>query len=296
VAALALAGLAAGQDGQPRSKFRPRADGPGHAALVLPVQAKTAPGPMPGTTPAPATPGQTRPDMSTPGAKPGANVPPLPGKAGTDPNTLPGQPGSVTPVPGKPGAPGTGGAGAGGSGLDVGGTGSGARVGQDPYEAYIRLEPPGKERLFGTRDTERELEERMRQERKDTGSPDTVVFPVAADLSTEPFQPRRLAPMTILAEPSYVVYQPLWFEEKNAERYGWDLGPVQPVVSTLCFFKDVFMWPHNCLAYPCRRFETDAGQCLPGDPVPYYLYPPELTGSGLLAEVAVIGLLVAAVP
>ena len=294
VAALALAGLAAGQDGQPRSKFRPRADVAGQGAqLVLPVQAKTAPGPQPGTTPAPATPGQTRPDMSTPGAKPGTNVPPLPGKAGTDPNTQPGGPGSSVPIPGKPGGAG---GGAGGSGLDVGGTGGGARVGQDPYEAYIRLDPPGRERLFGTRDTERELEERMRQERKDVGSPDPVVFPEKAELSAEPYQPRRHAPMTVLIEPSYVVYQPLYFEEKNAERYGWDLGPVQPVVSTLCFFKDVVMWPHNCLAYPCRRFETNAGQCLPGDPVPYYLYPPELTGSGLLAEVAVIGLMFVAVP
>jgi hypothetical protein len=175
----------------------------------------------------------------------------------------------------------------------------GAPVGprtQDPYEAYIRLEPPGKERLFGSRDTERELEERMRQERKDSGGGDPIVFPEKAELSAEPYQPRRHAPTVVLAEPSYVVYQPLWFEEKNAERYGWDLGPIQPVVSSAYFFKDVLLLPARCAAYPCRRFETNAGQCLPGDPVPYYWYPPELTESGLLTEVGVIALLFVAVP
>jgi hypothetical protein len=219
--------------------------------------------------------------MSTPGVPP--IIPLQPGKE-TPPGKLPGGP--VAPVPGTPGLPpGT------GSGLDAG---TGARP--DPYEAYIRLEPPGKERLFGNRDTERELEERMRQERKDSGSPDPVVFPEKPDLTTEPYQTRRHAPIVVLAEPSYVVYQPLYFEEKNAERYGWDLGPVQPVVSTLYFLKDVLLWPQNCLAYPHHRFETNAGQCWPGDPVPYLCYPPELTGSGLLAETGLIYLLYVAIP
>ena len=58
---------------------------------------------------------------------------------------LPGLPGQIPPA-----APGLGGP----------GTGLSGRPTQDPYEAYIRLEPPGRERLFGSRDTERELEER----------------------------------------------------------------------------------------------------------------------------------------
>jgi hypothetical protein len=176
----------------------------------------------------------------------------------------------------------------------------GARSGQDPYEAYIRLEPPGRERLFGTRETERELEERMRQERRDTGtgpgSNDPIVFPENPTLTTEAYQPRKFEPTVCLVEPSYVVYRRLYFEEKNSERYGWDLGPIQPIVSTLVFFKDVVMWPQNIASYPHRRFETNAGQCLPGDPVPYLYYPPEMTGSGLLAEVGVIGLLFYAIP
>lgn len=168
----------------------------------------------------------------------------------------------------------------------------------DPYEAYIRLEPPGRERLFGTRDSERELEERMRQERRDSqaapGS-DTITFPERPEI-TEKFQARKVEPVVCAVEPSYVVYRRLYFEEKNAERYGWDLGMFQPAVSTLYFFKDIALLPHNIATYPCRRFETNAGQCRPGDSVPYLCYPPEFTSSGLLAEVGAIALLFAVIP
>jgi hypothetical protein len=168
---------------------------------------------------------------------------------------------------------------------------------QDPYEAYIRLDPPGRERLFGNRDSERELEERMRQERRDSGpSNDPIQFPEKPKLTDEAFQTRKFTPMVEMVEPNAIVYRRLYFEEKNSERYGWDLGPIQPLVSTLVFYKDLVCWPHNIATHPHRRFETNAGQCMPGDPVPYTIYPPELTGSGLLAEVGMVALLFAAVP
>ena len=37
------------------------------------------------------------------------------------------------------------------------------------------------------------------------------------------------APSTVVLEPGYVVHRRLYFEEKNAERYGWD-EPVQLLV------------------------------------------------------------------
>jgi hypothetical protein len=198
-----------------------------------------------------------------------------------------------TPIPGGPGV----GAGAGvapgigGPLADIGGNRP------DPYEAYIRLEPPGRERLFGSRDTEKELEERMRQERRDSSTPgDTINFPPKPPITDKPYEDRRFAPLHEVEEPSYVVYRRLYFEEKNAERYGWELGPIQPLVSTCYFLKDVLLLPHNMASYPHRRFETDAGQCRPGDPVPYTLYPPEITWTGLLAEGGVIGLLAYAIP
>src|SRR5262249_19306242 len=36
-------------------------------------------------------------------------------------------------------------------------------------------------------------------------------------------------------EPNFVCHRRLYFEEKNAERQGWELGPLQPFVSTAYF-------------------------------------------------------------
>jgi hypothetical protein len=136
----------------------------------------------------------------------------------------------------------------------------------------------------------------MRQERRDYAGGDPIVFPDRPELTTESYQPRKFEPIVCLVEPNNVVHRRLYFEEKNAERYGWELGALQPVVSSLYFFRDVLLLPHNLATHPHRRFESSAGQCLPGDPVPYLLYPPELTGSGLLAEVGAIALLAVAFP
>jgi hypothetical protein len=81
----------------------------------------------------------------------------------------------------------------------------------------------------------------------------------------------------MLIEPGYVVHRKLLFEEKNSERYGWDLGIVQPFVSTAFFYKDTLLWPAHLASSWRERYETSAGKCPPGSPVPYSLYPEELT-------------------
>ncbi|MGL4421644.1 MAG: hypothetical protein ACRCZF_13330, partial [Gemmataceae bacterium] len=45
-------------------------------------------------------------------------------------------------------------------------------------------------------------------------------------------------PSHIKLEPNYIVHRRLYFEEKNSERYGWDVGPAQPVFSAVYFYKD----------------------------------------------------------
>jgi len=77
-------------------------------------------------------------------------------------------------------------------------------------------------------------------------------------------------------------------EEKSAERYGWDLGFMQCAVSTLYFYRDVALWPHNFWSHPLRPYETNVGLPLPGDPVPYIIYPPEFTLTGSVAETALL--------
>ena len=88
-------------------------------------------------------------------------------------------------------------------------------------------------------------------------------------------------PAQTLLEPKYVVHRRLLFEEKNSERHGWDLGFVQPVVSAAFFYKDVFMWPTHLASHLWERYDTSAGKCPPGSPVPYFLYPPEVDILGL---------------
>lgn len=96
-------------------------------------------------------------------------------------------------------------------------------------------------------------------------------------------------PRMARVEPSYVVHRRLHFEEKNSERYGWDLGYIQPLVSTIYFYRDTLLWPQSLVAGCVRGpWDTSAGKCLPGSPVPYYLYPPGLTITGTVAEAGLI--------
>ena len=111
----------------------------------------------------------------------------------------------------------------------------------------------------------------------------TTVSPSAARAAATP-------PRQVLLEPGYVVHRRLFFEDNNAERYGWNLGIAQPIVSTVYFYKDVLLWPSNIASNLRERYDTNAGKFLPGSPVPYYLYPPEITlFGGTLGAAAIIG-------
>ncbi len=155
----------------------------------------------------------------------------------------------------------------------------------DLLEYQIRLEPPSID-IVTQMGSEKALEERMRQEAMQRGGAE-IRFPAKAPVSTHPYTPRNYAVAKICAEPRYVSYDRLHFEELNAERYGWNLGWIQPMVSAAYFYKDFLFLPYELASYPHRQFETSAGKCLPGDSVPYILYPPEITLSGIAAEAGV---------
>jgi len=109
--------------------------------------------------------------------------------------------------------------------------------------------------------------------------------------TTLQFAGRTFEPRVKYVEPSFVCHRRLYFEEKNAERQGWELGPLQPITSTLYFLKDYFTLPYNFGTRPCQRWECSAGKCLPGDPTPYLLYPVEFSVTGgLLQAGTVVGL------
>ena len=122
-------------------------------------------------------------------------------------------------------------------------------------------------------ESEQRLRERAQAEAKTAGKR-PLPFPTEPTLSPV----RRPGPNAVatvaVVEPSYLCYDRLMFEEKNSERYGWDLGPIGVLVSPADFYFKVFTAPIARLADPCRSFETNAGYCLPGDPVPYRLQLP----------------------
>jgi hypothetical protein len=99
-------------------------------------------------------------------------------------------------------------------------------------------------------------------------------------------------------EPNFVCYGKLqsMFENTNMERYGWDLGPLSIPVELVKLSADTAFFPMKAFAQPCRFHECSAGQCLPGDPVPFLLYPPEITVTGTAAQLAVIGALIVLFP
>lgn len=106
--------------------------------------------------------------------------------------------------------------------------------------------------------------------------------PYAAKTSTYP-------PMQVKLEPTYVVHRRLYFEDKNAERAGWDLGALQPFLSAGIFARDVFWLPHNVASgLWINRWDTSVGKCPPGSPTPYYLYPHGFTVSGLMWQAPLV--------
>lgn len=151
---------------------------------------------------------------------------------------------------------------------------------------------PGPSRLF-KRISEKEVfdEIRMQARRK----PGTVrpIFPDDTVISKDTYMGRSWSPMIETVEPNYVGHGRLYFEQPNFERGGWDFGIFQPIVSAGVFYADMAMLPYQFFTRPLQRFESSAGKCLPGDPSPLFLYPPELSATGATAEAAtVVGLLV----
>jgi hypothetical protein len=173
---------------------------------------------------------------------------------------------------------------------------AGAGQADEETQGYtIQLEPPGTERLFRL-ESEANFQNRLIQEALGRPRPERIEFPVETPVSTEAYTGRRFPPMGEVVEPTYLCYQRLYFEEKNSERYGWDLGFIQPFVSAGAFWWDLVTLPYHIGTEPCRKFECSAGYCLPGDPVPYLIYPPEFSITGTVLEAGTIVALFAIFP
>jgi hypothetical protein len=125
---------------------------------------------------------------------------------------------------------------------------------------------------------------KMKAGRKDLSG---TYFPAYDTIPTAPYKGHSYAQMAIQAEPHYVCFGRLFFEEKNTERYGWDAGPVTPLLLTANFCNDCLSLPYKVCSFPRLRYDSSAGQCLPGDPVPALAYPVPLSVTGGLAQAGV---------
>jgi len=170
------------------------------------------------------------------------------------------------------------------------------RAGYDELtDIQIQLEPPSDFRLFKL-ESEDALRKRLIEEARERRPMERITFPETPTIAKEPYQGRCWPHHYRFVEPNYVCYGRLLFEQKNAERYGWDLGALHPILSAGIFFGDVVTLPYHRFTDTCNWYDCSAGQCLPGDPVPLMLYPPELSLSGTFAEAATIMALIAIFP
>jgi hypothetical protein len=151
----------------------------------------------------------------------------------------------------------------------------------------VKTDVPSAMELFRLQ-SEKSLFEAIRQETRDRDATSALVFPDEPSLPKEVYLGRRWPQSRELVEPSYVCHARLYFEEKNSDRYGWDLGILQPLVSTAAFYRDVVLFPYHWGTRPCQRYDCSTGKCLPGDPVPYLCYPEEVSLTGLAVEGAVV--------
>lgn len=136
-----------------------------------------------------------------------------------------------------------------------------------------RFTPPNRDQLYQV-DSESTLAERIRQLRKSL-SKTPLDFPDEDSMRIKTTLERRHFPESKAVEAaSYVVYNPLYFQQINTERYGWELGVFQPLVGTAQFYGDVLLFPYKVAVNPPWACEANAGYALPGDAEPLRFLTP----------------------
>jgi hypothetical protein len=135
-------------------------------------------------------------------------------------------------------------------------------------------------------ESEGALKERMRQEL--LRSNQRIIWPDEVAMPKQSYAGHQAPPLTKLVEPAFVCHGRLLFEQPDFERGLWDFGVFGPLLSVGKFYLDVALLPYHAFTHPFDCYDCSAGKCLPGDPSPLYLYPPELSLTGLAAEAGAI--------
>jgi hypothetical protein len=165
----------------------------------------------------------------------------------------------------------------------------GGKPGDEGSGFYVQTDLPGKDRLFGKRSSEREFRRWIEEDFVRTEAGQRVIFPESIKVTNETYQPRSFAGVTYEVTPFNVCHGRLYFEQPNWDRHGWEIGYLQPLISTGRFYYDVFMLPYHSWTDPCATRQCSAGKCLPGERTPLFLYPERISVTGLAAQTLAVG-------
>jgi hypothetical protein len=149
------------------------------------------------------------------------------------------------------------------------------------FDEQGNWQPPKTEELFRM-ENEQALFERIRRE-KTAVQQQEGEFPEERHLIGMR-APRVFQPQQAIEFPSYVVYQPLYFQQINTERYGWELGVFQPIISTAQFYGDVVLFPYKVAVDPPWHCDANRGYALPGDAEPLRFLTMPFSWRGVAAE------------
>ncbi len=161
------------------------------------------------------------------------------------------------------------------------------RSAEEEADISIKTEPPGLDQLT-QRLSEEQLYQSLRDEYRRKPGQGNIFFPEEEPVSTERYTGRKSPPMVRLVEPSYVMHGQLLFEQKNFERYGWDLGVISPGIELVTYYYDLLMMPYHIGSDVCHCADSSAGKCLPGDATRLMLYPERFSVTGLVFEAGTI--------
>ncbi len=116
--------------------------------------------------------------------------------------------------------------------------------------------------------------------------------PTDCTLEDETFMPRDWNPQIMTWKASALCHKPLYFEERQLERYGHTLGPfVQPALSGAHFFLNVAVLPYKMGINPPNECQYPLGYYRPGSCAPRLLPPvPISIRGGLMQASAVTGM------
>ena len=162
-------------------------------------------------------------------------------------------------------------------------------------DLVIRTELPGVDLIF-TREAENQLFDTIRAENQARPGAQRVIFPERGQVTRDKYAGRNFKQMVEKIEPSFVMHRRLNFENLNADRYGWEMGNLQPALSLGHFLYDVVALPYHSWTRPLQQWDSSAGKCLPGDAVPLQFYREPFSVTGLAAQTGAVFLGIAAFP